>query len=216
MNVVNLLIIFVILTIGFIFIYIDQYKKLMRRCEPQEKVIYRYVPRTPYDELREEIKEIKLYCGEYMGRISYQTIYSDGNHPDRLIGYRTYHYNHYPSGLSKCAGLVMAPKSQAALRHIEFVHLGNQRSLVVIISQDGIVENRLIDLPDGITVSMLNQASNYINAHFEGATLQEVLQRIHSQISQNKHELDQLTQKVVEAGIGVWSGDKENGSLIIK
>lgn len=120
------------------------------------------------------------------------------------------------SGLSKCAGLVMAPKSQAALRQIEFVHLGNQRSLVVLISQDGIVENRLIELPEGITVSMLNQASNYINSHFSGATLQEVLQGIHSQMNQNKHELDQLTQKVIEAGIGVWSGDKENGSLIIK
>jgi heat-inducible transcriptional repressor len=120
------------------------------------------------------------------------------------------------SGLSKCAGLVMAPKSQAALRHIEFVHLGNQRSLVVLISQDGMVENRLIELPDGITPSMLNQASNYINAHFYGATLQEVFQRIHSQMSQNKHELDQLTQRVIEAGIGVWSGDKDNGSLIIK
>ena len=120
------------------------------------------------------------------------------------------------SGLSKCAGLVMAPKSQAALRHIEFVHLGNQRSLVVLISQDGMVENRLIELPDGITPSMLNQASNYINAHFYGATLQEIFQRIHFQMSQNKHELDQLTQRVIEAGIGVWSGDKDNGSLIIK
>lgn len=120
------------------------------------------------------------------------------------------------SGLSKCAGLVMAPKIQTSIRHIEFVHLGNQRSLVVLISQDGVVENRLIDLPDGITVSMLNQASNYINTHFHGATLQEVLQRIHSQLDKNKHELDQLTQKVIEAGLGVWSGDKENGSLIIK
>jgi heat-inducible transcriptional repressor len=120
------------------------------------------------------------------------------------------------SGLSKCAGLVMAPKSQAALRHIEFVHLGNQRSLVVLISQDGMVENRLIELPDGITPSMLNQASNYINTHFYGATLQEVFQRIHSQMNQNKNELDQLTQRVIEAGIGVWSGDKDNGSLIIK
>ncbi len=120
------------------------------------------------------------------------------------------------SGLSKCAGLVMAPKSQAALRHIEFVHLGNQRSLVVLISQDGMVENRLIELPDGITPSMLNQASNYINAHFYGATLQEIFQRIHSQMNQNKNELDQLSQRVIEAGIGVWSGDKDNGSLIIK
>lgn len=120
------------------------------------------------------------------------------------------------SGLSKCAGLVMAPKSQSALRHIEFIHLGNQRSLVVLISQDGMVENRLIELPEGITPSMLNQASNYINTHFHGATLQETLQRIHSQIDQNKHELDQLTQKVIKAGIGVWSGDKDSGSLIIK
>ncbi|MCE2716530.1 MAG: heat-inducible transcriptional repressor HrcA [Pseudomonadota bacterium] len=120
------------------------------------------------------------------------------------------------SGLSKCAGLVMAPKSQSAIRHIEFVHLGHQRALAVLISQDGVVENRLIDLPEGITISMLTQASNYINSNFYGATLQEVLQRIHSQMDKNKHELDLLTQKVIEAGVGVWSGDKETGSLIIK
>jgi heat-inducible transcriptional repressor len=110
----------------------------------------------------------------------------------------------------------MAPKSQAAIRHIEFVHLGNHRALAVLISQDGMVENRLIELPEGITVSMLNQASNYINSHFDGATLQEVLQRIHTQLDQNKNELDQLTQKVVKAGLAVWTGDKDNGSLIIK
>lgn len=51
----NIFVIFIILTTGFIFLYIDQYKKLMKRCEPQEKVIYRYVPRTPNDELQQEI-----------------------------------------------------------------------------------------------------------------------------------------------------------------
>jgi heat-inducible transcriptional repressor len=120
------------------------------------------------------------------------------------------------SGLSKCAGLVMAPKAQAPLRHIEFVHLGNNRALVVLISQDGMVENRLIDLPEGIAPSALTQAANYINANFNGLNLQEILQRIHSLLSQHRQELDFLTQKVVEAGIGVWAGDAKNGSLIIK
>jgi heat-inducible transcriptional repressor len=120
------------------------------------------------------------------------------------------------SGLAKCAGLVMAPKAQAPLRHIEFVHLGNNRSLVVLISQDGMVENRLIDLPEGIAASALTQAANYINANFHGLTLQEILHQIHSLLGKHRQELDHLTQKVVEAGIGVWSGDDQNGSLIIK
>jgi heat-inducible transcriptional repressor len=120
------------------------------------------------------------------------------------------------SGLSMCAGIVMAPKSQASLRHIEFVHLGNQRTLVVLISQDGMVENRIIEMPEGIDISTLNQATNYINANFDGATLPEVLQRVYSQMNKNKQELDLLTQRVVEAGLGVWSGDKDNGSLIVR
>ncbi len=120
------------------------------------------------------------------------------------------------SGLSMCAGIVMAPKSQAQLRHIEFVHLSNQRTLVVLISQDGMVENRIIELPEGIDLSTLNQATNYVNSNFDGATLQEVLQRVHAQMSKNRQEVDLLTQRVIEAGIGVWSGDKDNGSLIIR
>jgi len=120
------------------------------------------------------------------------------------------------SGLSMCAGIVMAPKSTSQLRHIEFVHLSHQRTLVVLISQDGMVENRIIELPEGIDISTLNQATNYVNAHFNGATLQEVLQHVHSQMSKNKQEVDLLTQRVIETGLGVWSGDKDNGALIIR
>ena len=115
-----------------------------------------------------------------------------------------------------CAGIVMAPKSQAQLRHIEFVHLSNHSTLVVLISQDGMVENRIIDLPEGIDISTLNQATNYVNSNFGGATLQEVLQLVHSQMNKNKQEIDLLTSRVIEAGLGVWSGDKDNGSLIIR
>lgn len=120
------------------------------------------------------------------------------------------------SGLSKCAGLVMAPKMQAPIKHIEFVNLGNNRALVVLISQDGMVENRLIELSESITVSELTQAANYINANFSGLALQDILQKIDYMLNIHKQELDLLTQKVIEAGIGVWAGDSKNGALIIK
>lgn len=120
------------------------------------------------------------------------------------------------SGLANCAGLVMAPKMHAPIKQIEFVHLGNNRALIVLISQDGMVENRIIELPEGIDTSTLVQATNYINTNFSGCTLQEILKVIHSLMNQNKQELDQLTKRVIEAGIGVWTGDGQNGSLIIK
>src|SRR5271165_5556060 len=68
------------------------------------------------------------------------------------------------SGLSAAAGLVLAPKSEGPLRHIEFVPLGSGRALVILVGADGQVENRVIDLPPGVPPSALQQAGNYLNA----------------------------------------------------
>ena len=77
------------------------------------------------------------------------------------------------AGLSHCAGLVMAPKSDRALRHIEFVHLGPGRALVVIVTDDGLVENRIIDVPMGLPASSLIEASNFLSARLVGRTIAE-------------------------------------------
>ncbi len=120
------------------------------------------------------------------------------------------------SGLSSCAGLVMAPKSDSLLKHLEFVHLAPGRALVVLISQDGNIENRIIDLPPSITQSVLTEASNFLSARIFGRTLVDARNAILNELKQQKAQLDELTAKVVEMGLGVWAGGERGGSLIIK
>ncbi|MCG8491971.1 MAG: heat-inducible transcriptional repressor HrcA, partial [Sneathiellales bacterium] len=110
------------------------------------------------------------------------------------------------SGLSNCAGLVMAPKSDSPVKQIEFVQLGIDRALVIIVTADGLVENRTIELPPGVTLSALQEASNYMNARLAGKTLSEVKVEIQQELAEHKAQLDALTQKVVESGIASWGG----------
>ncbi len=111
------------------------------------------------------------------------------------------------SGLSRCAGLVVAPKRTAALKHIEFVPLGQTQALVVLVSEDGEVENRVIDMRPGTPPSALSEAANYLNAHLRGRTLGEVRARVNEDIEALRSQLDTLTAAVIESGLAVWSGD---------
>ncbi|MEQ8652808.1 MAG: heat-inducible transcriptional repressor HrcA [Kiloniellales bacterium] len=120
------------------------------------------------------------------------------------------------SGLSRCAGLVVAPKMEEPLRHIEFVALGPGRALVVLVTASGNVENRVIDLPIGLPASSLVEASNYLAAHLVGRTLLEAEAEIQRELENHKSELDSLTQKLVEAGLAVWSGNGRDGALILR
>src|SRR5690606_2250736 len=69
------------------------------------------------------------------------------------------------SGMSRGAGLVVTTTNEVALKHIEFIQLDPTRALVVLVSQNGDVENRVMELPEGITISQLHEASNFLNAH---------------------------------------------------
>ena len=119
------------------------------------------------------------------------------------------------SGLSQCAGLVVAPKLDKPLRHIEFVGLGPTRALVVIVTEDGTVENRVVDLPPGMTPSTLTQASNYLNARLVGRSIAAATREILQELEENRVELDQLTARVVEAGLAKWAGGAETPTLIV-
>lgn len=110
------------------------------------------------------------------------------------------------SGLSHCAGLVLAPKAEQTLKHIEFVAVDSGRALVVLVSEDESVENRMIDVPRGITPSALMEATNFLNARLRGRTMADATSVIQSEIAAQKAELSTLTQRVVEAGLAVWSG----------
>jgi heat-inducible transcriptional repressor len=119
------------------------------------------------------------------------------------------------SGLAGAAGLVVAPKSEAPIRHIEFVALGPGRALVVLVSADGQVENRVIEVPPGTPPSALVQAGNYLNARLSGRTLDETRSAVSTEIAANRTALDALTHQVVEAGLATWSGGV-GGALILR
>jgi heat-inducible transcriptional repressor len=121
------------------------------------------------------------------------------------------------SGLSNCAGIVMAPKTESTLSHIEFVHLGQGRALAVIINQEDVIENRIIQIPDMITPTALIQAGRYLSERAFGKTLTEMIANLKVELSKDKSHLDVLTTQIVEAGIAEWSKTgNEKGSLIVR
>ena len=120
------------------------------------------------------------------------------------------------AGLSAAAGLVLAPKSEGPLRHIEFVPLGSGRALVVLVGGDGHVENRVIEIPPGVPPSALQQASNYLNARLSGRPLVELRRIVAEEMAADRTQLDALSSQVVEAGLATWTGEGRGGSLIVR
>ncbi len=122
------------------------------------------------------------------------------------------------SGLSRCAGLVLAPKTQRALKHIEFVRLGPGRALVVLVTEGGVVENRIVEVPPGMPTSALNEASNYLSDRLNGRTLEEAREDILAELEQHRSQLDEVSSRLVAAGLAVWSGGEADaaGALIVR
>jgi heat-inducible transcriptional repressor len=119
------------------------------------------------------------------------------------------------SGLSRCAGVVLVDKQSKRLKHIEFVNLGGRRALAVLVGEDGDVENRIVTLPDGLPLSSLHEASNYLNARIAGLTLAEARARIEKEIEERRAQLDALTARVVTEGLATWSGDGDDRKSLI-
>ena len=105
------------------------------------------------------------------------------------------------SGLSRCAGLLVAAKQDSVLKHVEFVAVAPGKALVVIVGEDGQVENRLIDTPMGLPVSALSEASNYLNARLRGRSLEDARTEIFAELESERAELDVLTAKIVAEGL---------------
>lgn len=122
------------------------------------------------------------------------------------------------SGLSQCAGLVITPKREGSLRQIEFVSLDPGRALAVLVWQDGTVENRVFDLPIGLTSSVLTRAANYVNARFAGRTLTQLRAHLETEVQSSRTELDELSAQVVEEGLAVWAGEDsdDDRALIVR
>ena len=119
------------------------------------------------------------------------------------------------SGLSQAAGMVLAPKSDSAIKHIEFASLGSGRALVILVSADGQVENRVIQIPPGLPPSALTEAANYLNARAAGRTLMELRRRVAEEMAQDRGQLDLLAAGVVESGLATWTDVAARGGVLI-
>lgn len=113
------------------------------------------------------------------------------------------------SGLSHCAGVIVTPKHDTRIKHIEFMRLATGKALVVLVGEDGSVENRALDIPSDFPSSSLVAATNYFNSRFQGRTIGAIQRIVGDEIDQVKRELDELTAKVVEAGVATWAGSAE-------
>ena len=121
------------------------------------------------------------------------------------------------SGLTRAAGVVLSAKHNVRVKHIEFVRLEPERALVVLVAEDGQVENRILPVPVGLPTSALTEASNFLNAHIRGKTLVEARAELETALVEAQAELDHLTQKVIAAGIASWSGgETDDRQLIVR
>ena len=120
------------------------------------------------------------------------------------------------SGLSHCASLVLAPKTERPLKHVEFVHLGGTRALVIMVADNSLVENRIIDIPPGMMPSTLIEAGNYLNARLVGRTLNEARGEIIEEIQEHKTQLDDLSARVVGAGVATLGNAAGEPHLIVR
>ncbi len=123
------------------------------------------------------------------------------------------------SGLSRCAGLMVTAKQDTAvLKHIEFVQVGPGKALVIMVSEDGQVENRVIDTPAGLPASALAEASNYLNARLAGRTLEVARAEILAELESDRAALDSLTAKIVAEGLAnlAQPGGADDKVLIVR
>ncbi len=120
------------------------------------------------------------------------------------------------SGLAGCAGIVMAPKMDSRVKHIEMMALSPGRALVILVTEDGIVENRIADVPPDMPPSGLIEASNYLDSRLTGRTFGEARDAITNEIAHHTAELDDLTARVVEAGLATWAGGQGPSALIVR
>ena len=119
------------------------------------------------------------------------------------------------SGVTHGASLVLTPKREAPIKHIEFVSLSPDRALVVLVFADGHVENRLFTPPPGQTPSVMREAANFLNSLIEGRTLGDLRHTIQREISARRQEIDSLARELVQSGLAVWEGEGDQIERLI-
>jgi heat-inducible transcriptional repressor len=134
---------------------------------------------------------------------------------DRDVGVMLDRIGSALSGLTQGASLVLTPKHEAPIKHIEFVSLAADRALVVLVFADGHVENRVFTPPVGQTPSSMREAANFLNALAVGSTISELRGRIAIEIKSRRQELDVLAQDLVKTGLAVWENEGDQIERLI-
>ena len=119
------------------------------------------------------------------------------------------------SGVTQGASLVLTPKREAPIKHVEFLPLSTSQALVVLVFADGHVENRLFKPPPGQTPSSMKEAANFLNAIMEGNTLSEAKKLIKNEIDYRRQELDTLARDLVHSGLALWEDTEERHERLI-
>src|SRR4051794_29585177 len=119
------------------------------------------------------------------------------------------------SGLSACAGIVLVPKREPVLRQMGFVQLSPTQALAVMVGAEGSVENRVVDLPPGITASALAEIGNYVSARLSGLTLPEAQRRLAEEIRDGRAAIDAAARALIESGLALWSEDGAQRPVLI-
>jgi heat-inducible transcriptional repressor len=120
------------------------------------------------------------------------------------------------SGLSACAGVVVAPKIERRLRQLAFVPLGPGQALAVLVGEDGSVENRVIDLPPGMSAPALAEVGHYVSARLTGLTLAEAEQRLRTEMEERRQALDLAAAELVATGLAEWREDGPARPVLIE
>ena len=119
------------------------------------------------------------------------------------------------SSLSSGAGVVMVPRRDPRLVHLQLVPLGPARALAVLVGEDGGVENRVVELPPGLPPGALEEASNYISAHLGGRSLVEAGRVMRAEIASGHSALDAASRDLVERGLAAWSEDAARRPVLV-
>ena len=121
------------------------------------------------------------------------------------------------SGLAGGAGVVVTPVRDAEVKHVEFVALGGEQALAIMVFEDGAVENRLMSLGAGVTPSALQEASNFLNTRLRGKSLDEARKEVSQELDHARRELDEKAARLVEDGLAAWSGgDGPERALLVR
>lgn len=120
------------------------------------------------------------------------------------------------AGLSAAAGIVVAPKTDKPIKQIQFVGLEPGRVLIVLVTQDGMVENRVMEVAQDTSPAALNAATNFLNARLAGRTLAEAGAEIEQEITQNRAQLDALTTALVQRGLALAPPVAAEGHIIVR